>query len=59
MEILIRRNNRYLIVIIRNLHIFLKKYLEKKNILCDGFTEAMDVGSPELKDRPKKKLPKF
>jgi hypothetical protein len=30
MEILIRRNNRYLIVIIRNLHILKKKNLEKK-----------------------------
>jgi hypothetical protein len=59
MEILIRRNNRYLIVIIRNLHIFLKKYLEKKKKLCDGFTGAMDLGAPELKARPKKNLPKF
>jgi hypothetical protein len=31
-----------------------KKISRKKKKLCDGSTGAMDLGSPELKARPKK-----
>ena len=38
---------------------FLVEYFDNKILLCDGFAGAMDLGSPETKDRQKKSvLPK-
>ena len=51
MEVPARTNDHHSIVV----HIFfLVEYLENNNnkiLLCDGFAGAMDLGSPEPKDR--------